>query len=379
MIPRRVATFGLAAVLTAAATIETGAYAFLPDRNRWPDGTIVMHLQLGSSGGPLEDGSPDWDAAAVGALLAWNNVMGGAEFNRGPANAPMGRSNNFNNVFFANTIYDEAWDEGVLATTLTRYSPSAGTSVESDVLFNTAGAFNSYRGPQRSGVYDFWRTAAHEFGHVLGLDHPHDYGQFVDAIMNQTGFRATYFPATDALTADDVAGIQALYGRRGAGASVQFPARNLSLEFRLILDNLYRDVLGRALANMYVDQEGSVIWTSEIMRYLLTGCSAEGAINRVRYQIEGLGVAAPCGPLPVAGTAFGFPPRDITFQARLVLDQIYRDVLGRSPARTWVDPEGDVVWIAEYLRYFTGGCSHEQSIQNVLNTILLGVSAPLCR
>ncbi len=45
----------------------------------------------------------------------------------------------------------------------------------------------------------------HEFGHIVGLGHPDELGQNVEAVMN---LRNTY----DTLQPDDIAGIQALYG-----------------------------------------------------------------------------------------------------------------------------------------------------------------------
>ena len=52
----------------------------------------------------------------------------------------------------------------------------------------------------------------HEFGHVLGLGHPDEAGQSVDAIMNSV-FGPDIFNAE--LLPDDIAGIQALYGEPG--------------------------------------------------------------------------------------------------------------------------------------------------------------------
>ena len=49
-------------------------------------------------------------------------------------------------------------------------------------------SWNSYRGNLRTSgatsVHDFMRVALHEFGHVLGLDHPDENGQRVTALMN---------------------------------------------------------------------------------------------------------------------------------------------------------------------------------------------------
>jgi hypothetical protein len=42
---------------------------------------------------------------------------------------------------------------------------------------------------------------AHEFGHVLGLDHPDEAGQYVSSIMN------AYVSDTEAPTTDDQDGV----------------------------------------------------------------------------------------------------------------------------------------------------------------------------
>ena len=63
-----------------------------------------------------------------------------------------------------------------------------------------------YRGPLRPNFYDFHRVALHEFGHVLGLDHPDQAGQSKVAIMNSV------ISNLDSLAADDIAGVDFLYG-----------------------------------------------------------------------------------------------------------------------------------------------------------------------
>jgi hypothetical protein len=81
---------------------------------------------------------------------------------------------------------------------------------ETDVVFNNNLKWDSYRGPiQGSGstaTFDFHRVALHEFGHVLGLDHPNQHGQSVVAIMN------SIISDLDHLADDDIAGARSLYG-----------------------------------------------------------------------------------------------------------------------------------------------------------------------
>lgn len=201
-------------LLLAAALLgfaASPAQAFNLARERWPNGNVPMHLQLGPVSAPLLDGATSWGSAAESALTAWNSNLTNVQFTVvRDSTAPIARSNAINNVFWSGTVYGDAWDGRTLAITLSSYNPQTSRYLETDVIFNNTLQWNSYRGALRQGtggatLNDFRRVALHEFGHALGLNHPDDIGQNVPAIMNAATSN------TDALTADDIAGGKAIY------------------------------------------------------------------------------------------------------------------------------------------------------------------------
>jgi hypothetical protein len=354
-----------AAVLLACSRAVAGYVFFFPSGVRWPSGPIVMHLQLGPAGRGLTDGAADWGAAAESALGLWNPHIASSQFQvvRDSA-AATGTRNGVNNVFFDSTIYGDRFGSNTLAVAL---SYRSGTRiVESDVVFNSAVSYDSYRGGLRRAI-DFRRVAVHEFGHVLGLGHPDQGGQSRTSVMN------SIVGNVEVPQADDIDGAHVLYGEPATTPTVplptgtaDFPPRNESLEFRRVLETKYRDGLGRAPAASFVDLEGSVVWTQEYIRYRIGQCAHEDATARVLMQIDGLGVQPVCGP---PSTPPSFPPRNESLVFRSGLEAKYRDGLRRGATSTAVDLEGDVVWTQEYLRYRLGRCSHDQAVARVLAQI----------
>jgi len=181
---------------------------------KWREATVVMHLQLGSSGGELIDGAASWGESAESALAIWNRQIRDVQFRvvRDSA-SPIREGDGVNNVFFAPDAFGSGFGGAVAITTTWR---TGNRRTEADVIFSTREDWNSYRGGLRRAsdggtLYDLRRVALHEFGHVLGLDHPDDFGQRVTAIMNSS------VSDIDALKADDIAGGQFLYGTGIAG------------------------------------------------------------------------------------------------------------------------------------------------------------------
>ncbi|MBA3881536.1 MAG: matrixin family metalloprotease [Chthoniobacterales bacterium] len=223
---RSLVSIGASALATAAAM------GFALEGQTWPQGSNVT-MQLSLVGNQtLIDGFTSFNQSAEDALALWNEQLGRLQFfvARNSTIEPTD-GDRLNSVFFSSTIFGGSFDSNTLAVTLRTFSGS--TLLEADVIFNSAKSFDSYRGPLRTAsgggtLHDFHRITIHEFGHVLGLDHPDHANQNVVAIMN------AYESDIDSLQTDDIQGGQTLYGAPTPTPSVApaslFEAELLSLQ-----------------------------------------------------------------------------------------------------------------------------------------------------
>jgi hypothetical protein len=165
--------------------------------------TVLMHLSL-PTGGPFTDGSASFNAIAETALNIWNQNLVHMKFavNRDSIVPPSDSDAN-TSVTMSSTIYGETFGGNTLAVTLV--TPRDNHFIEADVIFSSAWDWDSFRGGGSGERPDFRRVALHEFGHVLGLDHPDDSGQHVTAIMNSV------ISSIDTLQADDINGAKSIY------------------------------------------------------------------------------------------------------------------------------------------------------------------------
>jgi hypothetical protein len=196
--------------------LATGGSAYVLEGQRWSSSPVSMQMNLSATSYrlqspprfPLFDSATSWDSVYSAAAGVWNPYMANMKIATYTSNNPAGgqTGDGVNEAFFGSSLGGSNLDPNTLALTIYSYDPSTNFMIEADTVFNRSISWNSYRGPLLGGVIDFRRVAIHELGHILGLDHPDTHGQTVIAIMNSV------VSNTDAVTADDVAGVQALYG-----------------------------------------------------------------------------------------------------------------------------------------------------------------------
>jgi hypothetical protein len=205
---RTLVTFLAVFITAATGFLARDASGYALEGPKWST-SPAMRLSLGNPGRVLIDGNASWNSAAAPALDMWNQVITRIQLGRVFSSGPRPAENDgINSMAFSSTVFGDTWPPNAYAVTVIWHSGSAMT--EADVLFNSAKIWNSYRGPLRfigNGQLnaDIRRIAVHELGHAIGLDHPDDAGQSVDAIMN------SIISGRYTLAVDDVVGAQHLY------------------------------------------------------------------------------------------------------------------------------------------------------------------------
>ncbi|MCY4388348.1 MAG: matrixin family metalloprotease [Desulfurellaceae bacterium] len=172
-------------------------------KNHWRQKRATLNLRLG-----CPDDAPCWDAVAREAAEEWNDAGSRFRFRfldpTRPGRLSCTRPDTLNTVLWSARNCEKLGKDALAITA--SWTNTDGSVIDSDVVFNTAFEWDVFTGPDWTAVQDFRRVALHEFGHVLGLDHPDEQGQRVAAIMN------AYTNGTETLQDDDIAGVQTVYG-----------------------------------------------------------------------------------------------------------------------------------------------------------------------
>lgn len=197
-------------------TASAWGFAYITDSKgsglpfKWPPGSVAILIKLDAAGS-----TTTFSAGAQFSAGRWNAQLGDLQITSTIAAASAATDHNHvNELVFAADVFGDKFDANVLAVTTTWVLGNQRT--EGDIIFNSAVTWGLYDGPRTSSTVDLRRVALHEMGHLLGLDHPDEAGQTVSAIMN------SIVSNLDNLTADDITGVQNLYGPLGTPGNDNF-------------------------------------------------------------------------------------------------------------------------------------------------------------
>jgi hypothetical protein len=142
--------------------------------------------------------------------------------------------------------------------------------------------------------------------------------------------------------------------------SIELPAPQESVMFMAALQSKYRDSLKRPALTVALEPNTSTTWVERYLRFRLHSCDHDTASGKVFQQIDGQGPQPLCQrPLSPA-----FPPLNETAAFR---QQLERKFSGRFSS--FVDLEGQAVWVQEYLRHRVQRCSHREAVNAVMAQI----------
>ena len=153
---------------------------------------------------------PDYNAIVKKAMDQWNAVGTPLHFRIGSAPAQPCDNDGVNAAGWRQLTCGNAEYGDALAVTVRNFRFNSNTGLwemkDADIIVDPSRPWiPSIAGPI-SSVQDFRRVILHELGHVIGLEHPDEAGQSVDAIMNSS------VSNIETLQDDDIRGITFLYG-----------------------------------------------------------------------------------------------------------------------------------------------------------------------
>ena len=160
-------------------------------------------------------------------------------------------------------------------------------------------------------------------------------------------------------------------------ATSSFPPRNEPNDFFNQLLAVYQNELRASLVTHLRGLRGR----GDLVDRIRAGSASANAITPPRRTTRSL--RSPTAPARWSARrrrsgAIPFPPRNEGLLFMNQLDDTYRDSLRRSLGSSFVNNEGAVVWVLEYLRYRLNGCNHGDATTKVLQQIRGQGIQPVC-
>jgi hypothetical protein len=239
----------------------------------WPSNKIPVGYRINEN----TSDSTGEGAALQNAASTWSTAGANFSFSyAGTTTATAYGYDGVNEIMWVNTL-----DTGILAVTHIWYSGS--TLLENDVEFNDY--YNWSTSPTcPGGYYDVQSVGLHEFGHWLCLDDL--YYSPADAAKVMYGY-SNSGTTKRALTADDIAGIQSIYGASVSGGTQKLIGADAGSTYTNVATGGYF-----ALAQFTAEASGTIT-------ELRVRCASGGNIKLAIYSdISG----EPGNPLPNAFT-----------------------------------------------------------------------------
>jgi hypothetical protein len=143
--------------------------------------------------------------------------------------------------------------------------------------------------------------------------------------------------------------------------------------FRTALEATYAGVLRRQASATALDAHEAVSWLRRYLRYRVHGCDHQDAAGKVFKQFTVGGEQPLCRPTRV----IVFPPRNETVAFRRDLET-WSSERGTRGGQSFVDLEGEAVWLQEYLSLRANGCGHEEATSKVTAEIVGRASRSAC-
>ena len=186
------------------------ASAFQLSGQKWPVPATYFLIDLTTpSGARVAPSGTSWNDAFQQAMSEWSNRTNFHFFSLENSFADPCIDDGKNGVNFTLSVCGAAFGTNVIAVTLLSFTVD-NVHVETDILFNGDETWDVFSGPPQLRVREFGRTAVHELGHSVGLDH------------ENTG-SAIMVPETGSLEvpqADDINGTNAIYPSPGSNPAI---------------------------------------------------------------------------------------------------------------------------------------------------------------